>query len=296
MKAIMLAAGEGTRCYPFTRLAPKLFQQIGGIPLLEYMLSWFGGTPEVEKLYIAVRNDALIGTLKNYLRTRNACLDEILALFRMLGYSVEYTNRDFNIEVIQANGWGTGGDLRTVIDAMLTDGDPGEDFLLSYADYVITRTLPDGKASVQLDLSDIIRYHRDARNAQGTVMTVAVVPVEKEEATRFGVARMEQNGDHRLIRGFMEKPGIGEIQEDRPAVSAGVCLINSSYLLSHLEEYLPRRPNTSLERNVMEKLAAAEKPGLAAYLLHLDEWYDVGTLEQLVNVNIRVVSRRGGGK
>jgi hypothetical protein len=44
------------------------------------------------------------------------------------------------------------------------------------------------------------------------------------------------------------------------------------------------------------KLAREEKPALAAYLLDLDQWYDVGTLEQLINVNIKIVSRKGGGK
>ena len=38
MKAIILAAGKGTRCYPLTYLYPKIFQQVGGMPILEYML------------------------------------------------------------------------------------------------------------------------------------------------------------------------------------------------------------------------------------------------------------------
>lgn len=46
VKAIMLAAGAGTRCCPFAYLAPKLFRQIRVIPLVEYMLSWFSGTLE----------------------------------------------------------------------------------------------------------------------------------------------------------------------------------------------------------------------------------------------------------
>ena len=65
MKAVLLAAGAGTRCYPFTYLSPKIFQQVGGIPLVEYMLSWFGGAPEIDELYIAVRYDATAATLKD---------------------------------------------------------------------------------------------------------------------------------------------------------------------------------------------------------------------------------------
>ena len=112
MKAILLAAGAGTRCYPFTYLTPKLFQQVGGIPLVEYMLSWFGGTPEIEKLYIALRDDSAVATLKNYLEKRNQYIDKILELFHSLGYRVEYTNPKLEISIVQASGWGTGGDLR----------------------------------------------------------------------------------------------------------------------------------------------------------------------------------------
>ena len=75
MKAIMLAAGCGTRGYPFTYLFPKLFQQIGGIPLLEYMLSWFGAKPVVEQLYIVVGNDTTAETLRNYIgKRRSYCM------------------------------------------------------------------------------------------------------------------------------------------------------------------------------------------------------------------------------
>ena len=111
MKAIMLAAGEGTRCYPFTYLSPKLFQEVCGIPLLEYMLSWFGGAPEIEKLYIVVRDDSTVNTLSNYIQKREGYLTEIAGLFKQLEYKVEYTNPDLEIEAIKASGWGTGGDL-----------------------------------------------------------------------------------------------------------------------------------------------------------------------------------------
>ncbi|MGB2827404.1 MAG: hypothetical protein WBC50_04315, partial [Dehalococcoidales bacterium] len=59
------------------------------------------------------------------------------------------------------------------------------------------------------------------------------------------------------------------------------------------DKFLPRQPDTSLERNLMEQLAREEKPMLAAYLLDLDAWFDVGTLEQLINTNIFIASKKG---
>jgi len=294
MKAIMLAAGEGTRCFPFTYLSPKMFQQVGGIPLLEYMLSWFGGTPQIEKLYIVVRNDSTVETLENYFRKRKPYLTEIVNLFRRLGYEVDYTNPDLEIEVVGANGWGTGGDLRHAIDKIMATDELGEDFLVCNADYVITRKLPGGEVSLQLNLSDIIEYHGSCKRALDTVMTVAFIVVEREEATRFGVGQLEEVNGFKLVRGFVEKPDIEDIAED-PPINAGVCLIDSQFVLSNIDEFLPEKPGTSLERNLMERLAREEKPMLAAYLLDLRDWFDVGTLEQLINVNIYIASRKGVG-
>jgi len=290
MKAIMLAAGKGTRCYPFTYLSPKIFQQVGGIPILEYMLSWFGGTPEIEKLYIVVRNDSRATTLKHYVQKRKPCLTEIADLFRQLGYKVEYTNPDFEIEVIRANGWGTGGDLRHAIDKIISVDELEEDFLVCYADYVITRKLPNGEISPQLNLSEIIEYHKSCKRALETVMTVAFIVLKREEATRFGVGQLEEVDGFNLVRGFTEKPDIKDIAEN-PPINAGVYVLDSDFALSNIDNFLPNKPKTSLERNLIERLAKEEKPMLAAYLLDLCAWFDVGTLEQLIEVNAYIASR-----
>ncbi len=292
MKAVLLAAGAGTRCYPFTYLAPKMFQQVGGIPLVEYMLSWFGGAPEIDEVYIAVRDNATVATLKDYIDRRKQYLDQILHLFHTLGYRVDYTNPDFDIRVIRVNGWGTGGDLRSALDQMTIDNSREDDFLVCYADYIINRKLPDGTISLQMDLSDIIKYHERCHKSTGTVMTVAFVVVEREEATRFGVGKIEDLNGCKGVRGFIEKPGIEEITE-KPPINAGISIIKSQFLLPNMDKFLPRQPDISLERNLVEPLAREEKPMVAAYLLDLDAWFDVGTLEQLINTNIFIASKKG---
>ena len=294
MKAIMLAGGEGTRCYPFTYLSPKILQQVGGIPLLEYMLSWFGGTMQIDKLYVVVTSDSTVETLENYFQKRKPYLTEIVSLFGRLGYKVEYANPDLEIEVIRAYGWGTGGDLRHAIGEIISKDELGEDFLVCNADYVINKKLPNGEISPQLGLSDIIEYHKNCKRALNTVMTTAFIVVEREAATRFGVGQFEEVDGFRIVRGFVEKPDIKKITED-PAINAGVYLINTEFVLPKIDEFLPYQPGTSLERNLMERLAKEEKPMLAAYLLDLQDWFDVGTLEQLINVNIHIASRKGVG-
>ncbi|MFC1939097.1 NDP-sugar synthase [Chloroflexota bacterium] len=292
MKAIMLAAGEGTRCYPFTFLSPKIAQQVCGIPLLEYMLSWFSGTPEIEKLYIVARNDSTVKTLRNYLQNRKPYLNEVVDLFRRLGFKLEYVNPDFESEVIQARGWGTGGDLRLALNQITSIDKFEEDFLVCYGDYIITRRLPAGELSPQLDLPGIISYHRNCKRALNTVMTVALTVVAKETATRFGVAQLEQVKGFNLVRSFVEKPDVTDIPE-KPTINAGVYVIDRDFILSDIDEFLPEKPNTDLAKTLLERLAKENKPRLAAYLLDLCAWFDIGTLEQLIDANLYVASQRG---
>lgn len=292
MKAIMLAAGEGTRGYPFTFLYPKMFQQVGGIPLLEYMLSWFEETSKIDKLYIVVRNDIIAETLGEYVQKRKPYRAEIVNLFARLGYCIEAANPDFEIQVLTASGWGTGGDLGSAIRQIAPVDDLGADFLVCYADYIVTRKLASGKLSPQLNLSDIISYHESCKKALGTVMTLSLVVVDREMATRFGVAQLQEVAGFQIIRSFMEKPGLKDIPQ-KPPINAGVYVMDRDYILAGIDEYLPARPDTSLERNLVASLARSEKPMLAGYGLDLCAWFDVGKPEQLIDANVYVTSRKG---
>ncbi|MFP4642344.1 MAG: NDP-sugar synthase [Dehalococcoidia bacterium] len=301
MKAIMLAAGEGTRCYPFTYLSPKIAQEVCGIPLLEYMLSWFAGAPEIEKLYIAVRNDSIAETVENYLDKREEHLSRIMDLFDRLGFQVINSNPDLRTEVIKVKGWGTGGDLRLAINQIDLDQESGEDILVCNADYVIARKLHNGKLSPQLDLSNIISYHQEAKEAFGVAMTDALMPVRREEATRFGVAQLDPpkadavgGRSFSLVRGFTEKPELEEVPEN-PSINAGVYIIDADMLMANLDEFLPEKPGTNLEKTLLERLASEEQSRLAGYPLDLEAWFDVGTLEQLVEVS-RFIARGGLGE
>ncbi|MFC2035031.1 NDP-sugar synthase, partial [Chloroflexota bacterium] len=122
--------------------------------------------------------------------------------------------------------------------------------------------------------------------------TVALIEVEREAATRFGVAQLEESKGFNVVRGFTEKPDIKEIPE-QPSINAGVYIIESDFILSNIDEFLPHKPNTNLEKTLLERITKEENPRLAAYLLDLYAWFDVGTLEQLIDVNIYIASGKG---
>ncbi|MCP4605002.1 MAG: hypothetical protein GY847_31520 [Proteobacteria bacterium] len=293
MKAIMLCAGEGTRCYPFTYLSPKMTQQVCGIPIIEYMLSWFVGAPEIDKLYVVVKSDHVVSVLKDYIQKRVSYIENISALFSKLGYQVEYRNPNLAIEVFRANGWGTGGDLRSSIRQIETTDGLDEDFLVCNGDYITVRKLSNNNLTTQLNLSDMIAQHRKASAAMNIDMTDALFSVNRSDATRFGVADVQKIGGFDVIRGFREKPNIDDIP-DKPWINAGVYIINTEFALTNIDKILPDKPNTNLEKTLLEPLARSDDPKMGAYLLDLYAWFDVGTLQQLVDTNIFVGSKKGG--
>lgn len=56
MKAIILAAGFGTRLYPLTKNKSKALLQVGGVPLVNWIISNLEFCPEIEEIII-VSND-----------------------------------------------------------------------------------------------------------------------------------------------------------------------------------------------------------------------------------------------
>jgi NDP-sugar pyrophosphorylase family protein len=261
--------------------------QVCGIPLLEYMISWFAGAPEIEKLYIVMNQSHAIEAVRHYVENRAGSLWRILSLFDQLGYKVEYTNPDLAIEIVSAGGRGTGGDLRSAMGSITQHDTLDEDFVVCNADYVTLRQLPDGALSPQLQLTDVMQYHGRCKQALGTVMTVALVPVSREDAWRFGVAHTYSLSGFHLVHGFAEKPEVEALPQS-PWINAGVYVIDRDFILTHSDKYLPDRPDTYLERTLLSELASEIKPSLAAYLLDLHRWFDIGTLKQLLEVNVCV--------
>ncbi len=52
MQAIILAGGYGTRLYPLTLNIPKPLIEIGGKPLLEYLVEKLRRLPQIDDIYI----------------------------------------------------------------------------------------------------------------------------------------------------------------------------------------------------------------------------------------------------
>ncbi len=91
MKAIILAAGKGTRLRPLSYAIPKPLLPVAGRPVIEYVI------------------DNL---------TRTGRIDEIIVAVSYLKEAVEryfaHTPRDIALRLVHTPGWETGGDLKAI--------------------------------------------------------------------------------------------------------------------------------------------------------------------------------------
>ncbi|MEM4389312.1 MAG: nucleotidyltransferase family protein [Candidatus Micrarchaeia archaeon] len=123
MKAVILAAGKGTRLRPLTYAIPKPLLPVGGKPVIDYVIDNLLTCREIKTIYVAVSH--MRETLENYLR---------------------HTPRDnIVIETVQTLGWETGGDLR----AVCVEKEINEDIVVAYGDNV-----------TNIDIGEMVKFHR----------------------------------------------------------------------------------------------------------------------------------------
>jgi mannose-1-phosphate guanylyltransferase len=92
MKAVILAAGTGSRLRPLTYAIPKPLLPVGGRPVIDYVIDNLLKCKDIDTIYVAVSH--MREAIANYLA---------------------HTPRDsVEIEAVTTLGWETGGDLRSI--------------------------------------------------------------------------------------------------------------------------------------------------------------------------------------
>ncbi len=122
MKAIILAAGQGTRLRPLTYAIPKPLLPVGGRPVIEYVLDNLKACPEIDEVHVAVSH--MSSVIENYFA---------------------HAPRDGpDIHIVKTLGWETGGDIKTVLE----ENPQKEPLLVAYGDNV-----------TRLDVPQLVRAH-----------------------------------------------------------------------------------------------------------------------------------------
>jgi mannose-1-phosphate guanylyltransferase len=174
MKAMILAAGKGTRVRPITFTIPKPMIPILQKPVMEFLVELLR-QHSFDQIMVNVSH--LAYEIENYFRDGQRFGVQI-------GYSFE--GRIVDGELI-GEALGSAGGMKRI-----------QDFSPFFDDTFVVLC---GDALIDLDLSEAVRWHRE----KGSIATVIMKSVPLEEVSSYGVVVTDEND---RIQAFQEKPEV----------------------------------------------------------------------------------------
>ena len=188
MKAMILAAGKGTRVQPITHIIPKPMIPILQKPVMEFLLELLKEHGFKE---IMVNVSHLAEEIENYFRDGQRFGVEI-------AYSFEGRIEDG--ELI-GDALGSAGGLKKI-----------QDFQRFFDDTFIVLC---GDALVDVDLTEAVRRHKE----RGAIASLITKKVPKDQVSSYGVVVTDSKD---RVKAFQEKPSIKEALSD--SINTGIYL------------------------------------------------------------------------
>jgi mannose-1-phosphate guanylyltransferase len=176
MKAMILAAGKGTRVRPITYTIPKPMIPILQKPVMEFLLELLRQHGFTE---VMVNVSHLANEIESYFRDGQRFGVQI-------AYSFE--GRIIDGELV-GEALGSAGGMRKI-----------QDFSPFFDDTFIVLC---GDALIDLDLTAAVKWHRE----KGAIATIVAKTVPREQVSSYGVVVMD---DDNRIKAFQEKPAVEE--------------------------------------------------------------------------------------
>jgi mannose-1-phosphate guanylyltransferase len=177
MKAMILAAGKGTRVRPITYTIPKPMIPILQKPVMEFLLELLR-QHGFDQIMVNVSH--LAEEIENYFRDGQRFGVQI-------AYSFEGKIDDNG--KLEGEAIGSAGGMRRI-----------QDFSPFFDDTFVVLC---GDALIDLDLSAAVKWHR----AKGAIATIITKSVPKEEVSSYGVVVTDEDG---RVKAFQEKPSTEE--------------------------------------------------------------------------------------
>ena len=194
MKAMILAAGKGTRVRPITHTIPKPMIPILQKPVMEFLLELLREHGFTE---IMVNVSHLAEEIENYFRDGQRFGVEI-------AYSFEGRIEDG--ELI-GDAMGSAGGLKKI-----------QTFQRFFDDTFVVLC---GDALIDLDLSEAVRRHK----AKGAMASLITKRVPRELVSSYGVVVTDDDG---RVRSFQEKPAVDEAASDM--INTGIYIFEPEVL------------------------------------------------------------------
>ena len=194
MKAMILAAGKGTRVRPITHTIPKPMIPILQKPVMEFLLELLREHGFTE---IMVNVSHLSEEIENYFRDGQRFGVEI-------AYSFEGRIEDG--ELI-GDALGSAGGLKKI-----------QNFQPFFDDTFVVLC---GDALIDLDLGEAVRRHRE----KGALASLITKRVPKDQVSSYGVVVTDDDGQ---VRSFQEKPSLEEAASDM--INTGIYIFEPAVL------------------------------------------------------------------
>jgi len=235
VKAVILAAGKGTRLRPLTHGIPKPILPVNGVPVIDYVIQNLSKCDEIDEIIVGIPgNDKIMAE----------CIDRYLS----------HQDYPFPVSTVETYQRETAGDLEHIINVKKLKGT----LVVAYGDIVSP-----------IPVDELVKAH--LKNIKkGISATVCLFRVPRDEAKRFGIAKL--NGIY--IDEFIEKP-------DNPFGS----LANAGVYVIEVESVKPmfREEPVKMEDSIFPELCKGRE--LAGFESNIQFWYDIGTMDSYLKAN-----------
>lgn len=220
MKAMILAAGKGTRVRPITYTIPKPLIPILQKPVMEFLLELLRQHGFTQ---VMVNVSHLANEIENYFRDGQRFGVEI-------GYSFEGSIKADGELVGQALG--SAGGMRKI-----------QDFYPFFDDTFVVLC---GDALIDLDLTEAIRWHKE----KGAIATIVTKNVPKEQVPSYGVVVTDADG---RVQTFQEKPSVEEARSTM--INTGIYIFEPEIM-----DYIPQKEVFDIGGDLFPLLVEKEAP------------------------------------
>lgn len=220
MKAMILAAGKGTRVRPITHEIPKPMIPILQKPVMEFLLELLR-QHGFDQIMVNVSH--LAEEIESYFRDGQRFGVQI-------AYSFEgYIDQDGKL---QGKALGSAGGMRRI-----------QDFSPFFDDTFVVLC---GDALIDLDLSAAVKWHKE----KGSIATIIMKEVPHEEVSSYGVVVTDDDG---RIKAFQEKPAVEEALSN--CINTGIYIFEPEIF-----NHIPSGQEYDIGGDLFPKLVAAGEP------------------------------------
>ena len=220
MKAMILAAGKGTRVRPITYTIPKPMIPILQKPVMEFLLELLR-QHGFDQIMVNVSH--LAEEIENYFRDGQRFGVQI-------AYSFEGKIDDEG--KLEGEAIGSAGGMRRI-----------QDFSPFFDDTFVVLC---GDALIDLDLTAAVKWHR----AKGSIATIITKSVPKEEVSSYGVVVTDEEG---RVKAFQEKPSTEEALSTN--INTGIYIFEPEVF-----NYIPSGVEYDIGSHLFPKLVEIKAP------------------------------------